>query len=86
MKHLKMMKVDDYIKEYCDDCIDIGVKFVYGGVYNDGEDVEETAIAGWVFEDGTCQIVGCRTDYKCSFDEMIERLYAELDRIEQYYV
>ena len=69
MKYIKMYDIEDYIEESGDDCVDIGVKYVYVGVYDDGEDYEESSIVGYVYEDGMCEIVGCRMDRKCDFDE-----------------
>lgn len=85
MKYIKCMSVDEYVEEYGDECIDIGVEWIYVGVYDDGEDYEESSIAGWVFEDGMCEIVGCGMDRKCSFDEMILMLKNEIKNIEKCY-
>lgn len=84
-RYVKMIRVNDYIEEYGDDCIDIGVHHVVIGVCEEEESCkyEESAICGWMFEDGTCMVVGCRTDYKCDFTDMIDMIENELDAIEQ---
>ena len=84
-KQIRMMRASKYIEEYGDDCIEIGVQYLYYGVYDDGEDYEETSQIGWVFEDGHCEIVGCAHDFKCEFDVMIHTIENELDSIEKVY-
>ena len=85
MKYIKCMSVKEYVEECGDECVDIGVEWVYVGVYDDGEDYEESSIVGYVYEDGMCEIVGCRMDRKCDFDEMICMLKNEIKNIEKCY-
>ena len=85
MKYIKCMSVDEYVEESGCDCVDVGVEWVYVGVYDDGEDYEESSILGWVFEDGGCMIVGCRMDFKCEFSVMMNSLRNEIDNIEKIY-
>ena len=81
-KYIKVMNVEDYIKEYEYDCFEVGVQYVYIGVYDNGEDSEETSIMGYVYEDGKCEIVGCRQDCICEFSEMMQMIRNELIMIE----
>lgn len=46
MKYIKCMSVNEYIEECGEECVDIGVEWVYVGVYDDGEDYEESSIVG----------------------------------------
>ena len=85
MKYIKMYDVDEYIEESGDDCVDIGVKYVYVGVYDDGEDYEESTNVGYAYEDGICRIVGHIIDRRCDFDEMILMLKNEIKNIEKCY-
>ena len=85
MKYIKCMSVKEYIEESGDECIDIGVEWVYVGVYDDGEDYEESSIVGWVFENGMCMVIGCGMDFRCEFSVMMNSIRNEIDSIEKIY-
>ena len=85
MKYIKCMSVNEYIEESGCDCVDVGVEWVYVGVYDDGEEYEESSIVGWVFGDGLCMVVGCRMDFKCEFNVMMRYIRKEIDNIEKIY-
>lgn len=81
-----MKKIETFTrKEYCDAYdpdLEAGVKYVIIGVYESGDDYEETCHAGYVYEDGTIMIVGCRSDFKVDYVDLLDYLYDELDDIE----
>lgn len=85
MKYIKCMSVKEYVEESECDCVDVGVEWVYVGVYDDEENYEESSIVGWVFEDGVCMVVGCRMDCKCDFSVMMNSIRNEIDSIAKYY-
>ena len=85
MKYIKCMSVDEYIEECGCNCVDVGVEWVYVGVYDDGEDYEESSIVGWVFADGVCMVIGCRMDFRCEFSVMMNSIRNEIDNIEKCY-
>ena len=83
-KYVKVYNGEDYRKEY-DDMLENDVEYVYVGVYDDGEDYEESSRCGYMYKDGRCMIVGCRSDFEVSFSDMMKYLYEELDSIEKCY-
>lgn len=85
MKYIKVMREYDFRKEYDVDCLDVGVEYVYVGVYDDGEDMEYSDVFGFVFEDGVCQICDENREMKCEFDVMIREIEVNLDNIEKCY-
>ena len=84
-KRIEVMRAEQYVEVFECDCIDIGVEYVYIGVYDDGEDVEYSEITGWVFEDGMCMLVGCHKNLKCEFSIMFREIENNLDLIEKCY-
>lgn len=84
-----MKNIHTYTREfYCKNCdpdLEAGVKYVVVGVYECGDDYEETCHAGYIYEDGTVMIIGCRSDFKVDYVDLLDYLYDELDDIEASY-